>query len=487
MTFTTLTFFIFSALVFAVYWRLSSLRLQNVCLLCASLVFYGWWDPRFCAMMIGACTVDFYVARQLDRTSWLAGRRMLLAVSMGMNLGILGFFKYCNFFVDSVASAASALGWTIHPWTLQILLPVGISFYTFQTMCYVIDVYRRELKASQNLVEYLAFISFFPQLVAGPIERASHMLAQFQQPRRFDEVAAISGCRLMLWGFLKKLVLADGLAQIADAAFWNPQAATGPQLLIGTLAFAVQIYCDFSAYSDIAAGVARLFGFQLMRNFAYPYFSQSVSEFWRRWHISLSSWFRDYVFVPLGGSRHGAFVLARNLVLTFLISGLWHGAAWKFVIWGGLMGVAVAIESLVFRSPKRSGQELPGGANGIPNVSTLARMAWVWLVICLGWVFFRANTLDDALFAVMKMSTGVWNPAEWLTYRTVFPTSKASESAALAVVFFLVEWSQRAEWSPLQILERWPLGARWFAYTAILWLILLTAPNRDAQFIYFQF
>lgn len=487
MTFTTLTFFLFTALVFAVYWRLPGVRLQNAWLLCVSLIFYGWWDARFCLLLVGACSTDFFLARRLDRSSGQTARRLLLVTSMVMNLGILGFFKYCNFFVDSVITAAHSVGWTMHPWTLQILLPVGISFYTFQTMSYVIDVYRRELRPSESLVEYLAFISFFPQLVAGPIERAAHMLPQFQQPRVFDEVAAVAGCRLMLWGFCKKLVIADGLSQIADAAFWAPRAATGPQMLVGTLAFAVQIYCDFSAYSDIASGVARLLGFQLMRNFAYPYFSQSVSEFWRRWHISLSTWFRDYVFVPLGGNRQGSYVLARNLVLTFLISGLWHGAAWKFVIWGGLMGIAVAVETLLFRSPKRSGQELPGGPDFIPSGSTLIRMAWVWLVICLGWIFFRANTLDDAVIALVKIGTEAWQPTSWASIGAVFPTSKTQESALFAIVLLLIEWSQRAEWSPLQSMERWPIGMRWVGYTALLWLILLTAPDRDAQFIYFQF
>lgn len=485
MTFTTLTFCLFLVAVFAAYWTLRTRKAQNFLLVVVNYVFYGWWDWRFCLLMLFACTLDFFIGRALQRTSVPFRRRILLTISVGTNLGVLGFFKYFNFFMDSLTSAGQSLGWSFDPFTLRILLPVGISFYTFQTMSYVIDVYRKELDASESLIEYLAYISFFPQLVAGPIERAGDLLPQFQQPRCFDNTAARDGCRLILWGFFKKLCGADGLGEIVSAAYRDIPDATGPQLVLATVCFAAQIYFDFSAYSDIASGAARLFGFNLMRNFAYPYFSQSLSEFWRRWHVSLSSWFRDYVFIPLGGSRRGKLILIRNLVLTFLISGLWHGANWTYVIWGGIMGVAVAIETVFGDQKKRSTSEVPGGPNLIPSPAVLARMTLVWLVVGMGWVFFRAPNVASAWLAVVKVTGSIFTPSTWSSAGDLIYGSRV-DSLIFVLVIYLAEWIQRSKRHPLAI-EHWTLPKRWALYTCMIWVILIDGSFSGSQFIYFQF
>ena len=345
MTFTSLTFLLFALIVVSAYWAISKVRIQNLLLLSASYFFYGWWDWRFCFLILASSVFDYWVARRLDAASKDSIRRRWLCTSIAANLSLLGIFKYFHFFVDSFQSTASAFGWQVPDTTLEIVLPVGISFYTFQTLGYTIDVFRRKTPACKDFVVYLTFVSFFPQLVAGPIERASAMLSQFQSPRTFESDLATSGCRLILWGFAKKLIIADRLAIFVNECYSDPGSFGGPMLALATVLFAFQIYCDFSAYSDIAIGTGRLLGIRLSRNFAYPYFSQSITEFWRRWHISLSSWFRDYVYIPLGGSRHSRPNRFRNLLVTFLTSGLWHGAAWHFVFWGGINGVAVASES----------------------------------------------------------------------------------------------------------------------------------------------
>lgn len=343
MTFTTLTFLVFLAIVFSLYWSVRSGAAQNKTLLLASYGFYSWWDWRFCFLMLASSLVDYELAKRIDQSSKQSHRRWLLRLSIVSNLGLLASFKYFNFFVENLIQVVNQIGWSPDLTTLSIILPLGISFYTFQTLGYTIDVYRKQLAPAKNVVDYLAFVSFFPQLVAGPIERASHMLPQFAIKRAFDQHAATDGVRQMLWGFFKKMVIADRLALAVNPVFDNPAGYSGPHLMMGTVFFAFQIYCDFSAYSDIAIGTAKLFNIRLSQNFAYPYFSQSIGEFWRRWHISLSYWFRDYVYIPLGGNRKGRVRYRVNLLLTFLLSGLWHGAAWNFVAWGGVNGLAVGL------------------------------------------------------------------------------------------------------------------------------------------------
>jgi D-alanyl-lipoteichoic acid acyltransferase DltB (MBOAT superfamily) len=336
--------------------------------LLASYFFYGWWDYRFCGLMLFASLLDYAIGWQISRTRIPRKRRFWLAVTLASNLGLLGFFKYFNFFADSFALWAAAAGLNVSTTTLNIVLPIGISFYTFQTLSYTIDIYRGSFQPRGDVIEYLAFVSFFPQLVAGPIERASDLLPQFSKQRFFKYEAAVEGCRLMLWGFIKKMVFADNLGLIADQIFGRASTASGAELAFGTACFAFQIYCDFSGYSDIAVGTANLFGIRLSRNFAYPYFSQSCTEFWRRWHISLSRWFRDYVFIPLGGSRGSRRQTFGNVMSTMLLSGLWHGAAWHFVSWGALHGFYLA--SYPFQRPAGPGAaitKLPGGDAFAPS------------------------------------------------------------------------------------------------------------------------
>lgn len=492
MTFTTATYLLFLPLVFALYWSIRSVRMQNLLLLAASYLFYGWWDWRFGTLMLGSSLIDFAIGLRLAKSERLSSRRCLLGVSFIANLGLLGLFKYFNFFTENFQWMASQAGWEVGPTTLNMILPVGISFYTFQTLGYTIDVYRNKIEPSRNLIDYLAFVSFFPQLVAGPIERASAMLPQFARRRHFDFDLAGEGCRLILWGFFKKLMIADRLAIVVDPYYAQPESFTGPQLMMATLLFAFQIYCDFSAYSDIAIGTAKLFGIRLMRNFAYPYFSQSVSEFWRRWHISLSTWFRDYVFVPLGGSRCSKPRRNLNLLITFLVSGLWHGAAWRFVIWGGINGIATAIgRRPVARSVgamEDRSESVPGGDHDIPRPKTLLKIWSTLAVICLAWIFFRAQTFGDAMTIINSITRDLFSADAYMALADSLDQDKfLRKTAVLLLLFVTWEWFQRRQECPLTF-QGWPLPFRWSAYTALIWLTVYWMPPSGGQdFIYFEF
>jgi alginate O-acetyltransferase complex protein AlgI len=482
MTFTTLTFLIFFVMVFAVYWSLRNRMAQNVLLVIVSYIFYGWWDWRFCWLMLAASLLDYFVGLGLDRWTSQTKRKLLLAVGLSCNLGLLGYFKYFNFFAESFGKAAASIGWHVDALTVNVILPVGISFYTFQTMSYSIDIYRRKLKATTHIVEYLAYVSFFPQLVAGPIERATNLLPQFLRPRTFSHANAIEGCRQALWGFFKKMVVADNLAPIVDAAFDNPSAYNGAELVLATVCFAFQIYCDFSAYSDIASGSARLLGFDLMRNFAYPYFSQSPAEFWRRWHISLSTWFKDYVYFPLGGSRVPKPRMVLNVIITFLLSGLWHGASWNFVVWGALNGLGVLPEILRPNHTRRTPGEEPAAQ---VNAATLLKIAATFAFVCLGWVFFRAATLSDAATVFQRIGSFIVHPQAVGGLLRVDETD-GRVFIALALLLAL-EWVKRRSVHPLVFELRWPTPLRWIAYTVLLWVIVYLGTFGSAQFIYFQF
>ena len=338
MYFNSIDFAIFLPIVFLLYWFVTqkNLKLQNALIVVASYVFYGWWDWRFLSLIVFSSLVDYSIGLALKKEEQQSKRKLLLWTSIGVNLGFLGFFKYYNFFVDNFVSAFSFFGQPIQPNTLDIILPVGISFYTFQTLSYTIDVYKRKLEPTSNLISFLAFVSFFPQLVAGPIERATHLLPQFYKKRVFHYSLAVNGCRQILWGLFKKIVIADNCAEYANLIFNNSSDYSGSTLFMGALFFTFQIYGDFSGYSDIAIGTSRLFGFDLKQNFAFPYFSRDIAEFWRRWHISLSTWFRDYLYIPLGGSQGGTLMKVRNTFIIFLVSGFWHGANWTFIAWGFL-------------------------------------------------------------------------------------------------------------------------------------------------------
>ena len=479
MTFTTLTFFIFFAVVFALYWSQPSCRVQNLLLIIAGYVFYGWWNPKYCPLIAAASFLDFFVGLGLNKTEVSWKRKLLLTCGLGGNLAMLGFFKYFNFFAENFQALAASLGWQVDAITLKVVLPVGISFYTFQTMSYSIDIYRRKMRATTHLLEYLSFVSFFPQLVAGPIERATHLLPQFFKERVFSFEQATDGCRQVLWGLFKKMVIADNLAPVVDAAFSNPSSFNGAELVLGTFCFAIQIYCDFSGYSDIAIGIAKLLGFELIRNFAYPYFSQSVGEFWRRWHISLSTWFKDYVYFPLGGSRVSKPRMAFNVMVTFLLSGLWHGASWNFVFWGALNGAGVLPDILRPQHSKRNPREIPVEQ---PSAVAFFKVLVTFSFICIGWIFFRAPTFGSALL-VMKRIVG-----SFLTTAGGLLDYDPTRGPIFVVLplFLALEWVKRAHPHPL-VFERWPLPVRWIGYTALFWTIVYLGTFGSSAFIYFQF
>jgi len=496
MSFTSIAFLVFLPVVWAAYWGLRRREWQNLLLVCASYVFYGWWDERFCILMLTSSLVDYWLGlalgplspdsdRQETGSAVSGRRRLLLGMSLACNLGLLGVFKYFGFFVDSFQASAAFLGWSPGGVTLEIILPVGISFYTFQTLSYTIDVYRGRLVPTRNLVDYLAFVSFFPQLVAGPIERASRLLPQFQQSRCWERDAIGAGLRQMLWGLFKKVVIADTLAGPVAAGFASPETTGGPRLMVVTVLFAYQIYCDFSGYSDIAIGTARLFGITLMRNFAYPYFSQSIVEFWQRWHISLSTWFRDYVYIVIGGNRGGRVQTWRNAILTFLVSGLWHGAAWRFVAWGGLHGVSLVA---LPRPTAKVQIDQPGGARLVPHLAVLLRMILVFSLVCAFWVFFRANSLADAWLILTVMATQLHDVQAFrellLEYQAGGPLFEITH---LLIVFVVVEWLGRHKAHPLEI-PGWPQPVRWSIYAALGWFVVeYSGRGESSPFIYFQF
>lgn len=476
-------------LVFATYWSLPRQLARNLLIVVASYIFYGWWDWRFCLLMAGASLVDFLLGLAISSTTDLRYRRLLLVLSLSANLGLLGFFKYFNFFADSFARLLNVIGWHASWVELRIILPVGISFYTFQTLSYTIDVYRGHLKAERNPINYLAFVSFFPQLVAGPIERATNLLPQFQTKRAFDYEEAADGCRQFLWGFCKKLILADRLGLIVDHVYADSSAHHGPTLIIATIAFAFQIYCDFSAYSDMAIGTAKLFGIRLMQNFAHPYFSRSVAEFWRRWHISLSTWFRDYVYIPLGGNRVSRSAQATNILVTFGLSGLWHGASWNFLIWGLLNGLFVLPQTLLPRLNTKRSKEFAGGESLFPTPKSIASMFVTFLLISITWVFFRAPTLDSSIDILTRMVTESFNGTYWHEMATLYSGDQL-RLLWLLVGFFTIEWFTRPYPHPFAnpLLARLWLPVRWAAFTAIFWTaILMTNQERTGSFIYFQF
>jgi alginate O-acetyltransferase complex protein AlgI len=472
MIFNSATFAVFLLVVFPTYWLLQGrLKAQNLLILVASCVFYGWWDWRFLGLFAISTTTDFLVAQQIAARE--TGRRRWLLVSLGVNLGILGFFKYFNFFVDSAAAFLTALGLQANLPVLQIVLPVGISFYTFQSLSYSIDVYRRRFEPTRDPVVYYSFVSFFPQLVAGPIERASHLLPQFLSPRRFDADLAKDGMRMILWGLFKKIVVADNLAGPVETIFAAPASMSTACLWVGAFYFALQVYCDFSGYSDIAWGLAKLFGFDVMKNFRRPYFARSLHEFWQRWHISLSSWFRDYVFFPLGGSRVAPPRWALNVMLTFAISGLWHGAAWTFIVWGLVHGLCYLADVAwlgrtdvwVHHHVSRPGRVAYGV---LRHVLTLA-------VVLAAWVFFRAESMPHALTYLKNMFGSEGTDPRMFSNYLRYP-----------IIVLVVEWLFRHRSHVLE-LRGWPRVARWGLYYGIVYYIFKAGNFQYVPFIYFQF
>lgn len=478
MLFNSLEFAVFLPIVFLLYWFIvnKSIKVQNVLLVVASYIFYGWWDWRFLSLIAFSSLVDYFVSLQLAGTEKPRDRKMLLFISVGVNIGLLGMFKYFNFFMDNLVGAFSLFGYDIAPTSLSIVLPVGISFYTFQTLSYTIDVYRKKLEPTRDLVAFLAFVSFFPQLVAGPIERASHLLPQFYKKREFNYALAVDGLRQMLWGLFKKIVIADNCARYANEIFNHYTDHTGSTLVLGAVFFAFQIYGDFSGYSDIAIGTARLFGFDLMRNFAYPYFSRNIAEFWRRWHISLSTWFRDYIYIPLGGSRGGKLMQLRNTMIIFLVSGFWHGANWTFIMWGFIH--AMLFLPLLLMNVNRNYLDNVAEGRLLPNVKEFFEMGITFALACLAWIFFRAPNIHVAFDYIARIFNA-----------TLFtkPAVRPIVFIVLVLLFVGVEWLQRDKQHALQFDQLTVSRTfRWSCYYLLIFSIWFFK-GEPQQFIYFQF
>jgi D-alanyl-lipoteichoic acid acyltransferase DltB (MBOAT superfamily) len=469
--FNTLEFFVFFVAVLFLYRALPH-RGQNWMLLVASYVFYGWWDWRFLAL-IGASTVlDWALALSIERARERRGpaaAKSALALSIVANLAILGFFKYFNFFADSAETLVRGLGYEGSTWTLRIILPVGISFYTFQSMSYTIDVYRGELRATRSLADFALFVAFFPQLVAGPIERATRLLPQIQHPRRVTWTDWEEGLLLFGLGLFRKVAIADPAGVIADRYFADPAAYSSVQLGVGVLLYSLQIYNDFAGYSGMARGAARLMGFTLMRNFHHPYFATSFSDFWKRWHISLSGWLRDYLYIPLGGNRHGRMRTHANLMATMLLGGLWHGASWTFVVWGGLHGAYLIAQHAL-------GRFIPefGRGTWMRTAQQVTSAALVFLLVNCAWIFFRAP--DFATAAVYLQGVLALTPG---AEGSVLPL------VVLAAYMLAIDVPQAIADDEYVFLN-WPVYRRAVAAAAVC-LVLLASGTTNAPFIYFQF
>jgi len=487
MLFNSIDFAIFLPTVFMLYWLIGNrnIRAQNLLLLAASYFFYGWWDWRFLSLLATSTLVDYFVGLNLSKQQSQRARKTLLFISIFVNLGLLGFFKYYNFFLDNFIDAFSLFGREINPGTLTIILPVGISFYTFQTITYTIDIYRKKLEPTRDFIAFAAFVSFFPQLVAGPIERASNLLHQFYNKRIFDYSQAVDGMRQILWGLTKKILIADNCAQFTDIIFSNHADLSGSTLLLGVTLFTIQIYGDFSGYSDIAIGTARLFGFTLMRNFAYPFFSRDMAEFWRRWHISLSTWFRDYLYIPIGGSRGTLAKTIRNVFIVYLVSGFWHGANWTFIFWGALNAVYFLPLLLFNRNRLNRG----GVAEGrmLPTFKEFSNIVITFMLTVFAFIFFRSETISAAFSYTGTIFSGSLFSALDIGY---FGQIQISLTALviIIIVFFGIEWIQREMQHPMQIDRfRMPQILRWAIYAFIVFIIGMHMPTGNTQLIYFQF
>lgn len=486
MLFNSLDFAIFLPTVFIFYWFVfeKNLKYQNALIVVASYIFYSWWDWRFLSLIIFSTLVDFYVGKKLKKEIQQSNRILLLSLSIIVNLGFLGFFKYYNFFLENFVDAFSLFGTNINGNSLNIILPVGISFYTFQTLSYTIDVYKKKLEPTEDFIAFSAFVSFFPQLVAGPIERATNLLPQINKFRVFDEKKAVDGLKQILFGLFKKLVIADNCAVYVDQIFSNYQVYEPVTLIIGIILFSFQIYCDFSGYSDMAIGIARLFGFNLMQNFRFPYFSRDIAEFWRNWHISLSTWFRDYLYIPLGGSRVNSYIKIRNILIVFIVSGFWHGANWTFIAWGSLN--ALFILPLILFKLNRQYIGFRNYSFSKILIYDLLKIGFTFMLINITWVFFRAENINIAINYIIKMFdfSNYSIPIEDLKVISI-----GSEILILFVIIFmflLLEWRSRFQ---NHVLEKnffkSKFGNHIFYYFLIILMLVIDYGNSD--FIYFQF
>ena len=487
MLFNSIDFAFFLPIVFILYWFVTNknLKLQNFLIVLASYLFYGWWDWRFLSLIIFSTVVDYSIGRKLQNEENKVKRKALLWTSILVNLGFLGFFKYYNFFLDNFITAFSFFGQEIKANSLNIILPVGISFYTFQTLSYTIDVYKRKLEPAKDFISFSAFVSFFPQLVAGPIERATNLLPQFYKKRTFEYVQAVDGMRQILWGLFKKVVIADNCAEYANLIFNNSTDYSGSTLVLGAICFTFQIYGDFSGYSDIAIGTSRLFGFNLKQNFAFPYFSRDIAEFWRRWHISLSTWFRDYLYIPLGGSRGGTWIKVRNTFIIFIVSGFWHGANWTFIVWGALN--AVYFLPLLLTNSNRNNIETIAKGRLIPSFKEVFFTLLTFGLTVFAWIFFRAENISHALLFIQDMFTGLTNKEGYIESFNLIYWDIGYALPFMLLVFIFTEWLGRESQFALQnIFSRWKWPLRYLLYYAIIMAIFWFS-GKEQQFIYFQF
>jgi D-alanyl-lipoteichoic acid acyltransferase DltB (MBOAT superfamily) len=484
MLFNSIDFAIFLPIVFILYWFASkkNLRVQNILLLVSSYFFYACWDWRFMFLLIFSTLLDYFTGIKIYESTNHRKKMFWLWFSVIINLGFLGVFKYYNFFATSIANGLSLLGFQANMSSLQIILPVGISFYTFHGLSYVIDLYKNRIKPERNFVDYSVFVSFFPLLVAGPIERATHLLPQIRKKREFDYSKAIDGLRQILWGLFKKIVIADNCAEYANTIFNNSAAYSGSTLVLGALFFTFQIYCDFSGYSDIALGTARLFGIDLLKNFAFPYFSRDIAEFWRRWHISLSSWFKDYLYIPLGGSRGGMWMKIRNTFIIFLVSGFWHGASWTFIVWGFLNALYI-MPSIIFDTHRNNLDTVAKGKL-LPTVKEISSIGITFGLTVFAWIFFRANGMSHALSYV----SGIFS-ASLFTLPKFIGMSEALTTIILVVIFMIVEWIGRENQYALEIIKTVRSKViRWSFYLVILLTVYFYGNfGETVEFIYFQF
>ncbi|MBC7845806.1 MAG: MBOAT family protein [Flavobacterium sp.] len=478
MLFNSINFAIFLPIVFFLYWFVTkkSLRLQNLLLLVSSYFFYACWDWRFLFLLMFSTFLDYYTGIKISDTDKISFKKFWFWLSISVNLGFLGVFKYYNFFAASFVDAISNFGFYINPWALKVILPVGISFYTFHGLSYVIDIYKDRIKAEKNFIDYSVFVSFFPLLVAGPIERATHLLPQIKKERNFNYSKAVDGLKQILWGLFKKVVIADHCAVIANQIFNDSANQTGSTLVVGVICFTFQIYGDFSGYSDIAIGTARLFGIDLLRNFAYPYFSRDIAEFWRRWHMSLSTWFRDYLYIPLGGSQGGTWMKVRNTFIIFIVSGFWHGANWTFIIWGFLNALYI-MPSIIFNT-NRNNLDIVAQGRYFPTFKEFFSMLLTFSLTGFAWIFFRAENLHHAVTLI----SGIFSSSLF-----TIPTVKPLTIIILVLIFLTIEWMGREQQYAIARLGiKLPKVVRWGLYYAII-LAIFQFAGSEQQFIYFQF